>query len=259
MTLAPTTVDVRNGRFRIETYELGSGSPLLYLHGDDGLPEGAFFERLAKKYRVIAPRHPGLGGSTGDENLDDLWDLLYFYLDYLDTLGLDNVILAGHGLGAMFAAELAAIQPSRFSQVILIAPFGLWSAAHPTMDYFVASPTEVAKATFADPESDLAKKFARPATEGDLGPVLERVKSQRVAAKYLWPIPNRGLSKRIHRVQAPALVVWGKQDGIIPPAYANDFEEALPNARVALLDNAGHLPHLEQPEAALAAVEGFLT
>lgn len=258
MALETKTVDVRNGRFLIETYETGSGSPLLYLHGEDGLPEGPFFEGLAKKHRVIAPRHPGLGNSTGDDYLDDLWDLLYFYMDYLDALGLENVAVAGHGLGGMFAAELAAMQPSRFSKVVLIAPFGLFSTAHPTMDYFVASPTEVAKATFADPEGELAKSHAQPANEGDLGPILERVKSQRIAAKYLWPIPNRGLSKRMHRITQPTLVLWGKQDGIIPPAYAEDFREALPNPTVELLDNAGHLPHLEQPQAALSAVERFL-
>lgn len=258
MAMEMKTVDVRNGRFRIETFETGSGSPLLYLHGEDGLPEGPFFEGLAKNYRVIAPRHPGLGNSTGDDYLDDMWDLLYFYLDYMDALGLEQVAIAGHGLGGMFAAELAAMQPSRFTKVVLIAPFGLWNGANPTMDYFVGSPAEVAKATFADPEGELAKGFAKPQNEGDLGPILERVKSQRIAAKYLWPIPNRGLSKRIHRVTPPTLVLWGKQDGIIPPAYADDFDAALPNATVALLDNAGHLPHLEQPQAALGAVERFM-
>lgn len=257
--LTKKTYDVRDGRFSIEALEGGSGDTVLYLHGETGLHDGPFLQELASRYHVIAPRHPGFGASTGDDDLSDLWDLLYFYLDFLDAAGIDNAALIGHGLGGMFAAELAAMQPQRFTRLVLIAPFGLWDAANPTFDYFVGSPTEVASASFADPESDVAKQLALPGNEGDVKAILERVKGQRVAAKYLWPIPNRGFAKRAHRVRIPALVAWGERDGIIAPSYADLFVEALPDARKVSITNAAHFPQYEQASETASAVTGFLS
>jgi pimeloyl-ACP methyl ester carboxylesterase len=77
--------------------------------------------------------------------------------------------------------------------------------------------------------------------------------------KFLWPIPDKGLKKRLHRVQAPTLLVWGKEDRIVPPVYAEEFARRIAGARVALVDHAGHAPHLEQPEAVGRLVRGFLS
>jgi pimeloyl-ACP methyl ester carboxylesterase len=253
-----TTVNVRNGMFSTHVMKGGSGSPLLYLHGETGVDESAFLDRLASKYAVTAPRHPGYGESTGDDNLQDLQDLVFYYLDFLDAEGLRDVALVGHGLGGMFALELAAVQPERFSKVAVIAPFGLWNPDHPVPDFFVYRPDELIEANFHDPSSEAASALAMPQTEGDMKPMLERVKSQRVAAKYLWPIPNRGLSKRIHRVSAPTLLIWGESDGIVPPAYASDFVQVLPNATAKTMKEAAHLPQLEKPDELAKLLTDFL-
>lgn len=254
-----TTVSIRNGRFETEVLEKGSGPPLLFLHGIAGLQDDAFVASLAQNHRVIAPIHPGVGRSTGDEHLLDLHDLLYYYLDFMDELGLRGLPLAGHSLGGMFAAELAALQPERFTHLVLLAPFGLWNDAHPVPDYFVAAPDEQARALFHDPESEAAKAvLAMPSGEGDVQAMLERVKSLRVAAKYLWPIPNRGFARRAHRVRVPAQVIWGEDDGVNPPAYAREFQQLLPDARVELVPDAAHMVHTEQPDRVAAAVAAFL-
>ncbi|MDZ7728108.1 MAG: alpha/beta hydrolase [Dehalococcoidia bacterium] len=253
------TVSVRGGMFNIEVLEGGSGPTLLYLHGEQGILETGFLEELAKSYHVVAPKHPGYGDSTGDDYLADLHDMLYYYLDFMDALDIREAILAGHGLGAMFAAELAAIQPERFTWTVLIAPFGLWNAEYPVLDFFIEGPDGLRKASFHDPESEAAQSMALPTSEGDVKGLLERVKSQRVAAKYLWPIPNRGLSKRLHRVRTPALIVWGESDGIASPRYADDFAAGMPNAKVEKVPQAGHLPQLEQQQAVLDRVTGFIS
>lgn len=253
-------VSVRDGAFNVEILEGGSGAPLLYLHGWRGLEWDAFLDRLARTHRVIAPRHPGYGETTGDDHLLDFHDLLIYYLDLLDALGLKQIPVVGHSLGAMVAVELAALQPDRFTKLGLIAPFGLWNPEHPVADFFVLSPADLSRACYFDQESPAAQAAAAtPATdEGRVAVAVERVKSMRVAAKYLWPIPNRGLSKRIHRVTAPTLIVWGANDGICPPAYAEEFASRIQASQVQFIEQAGHLVEDEQPASVADALERFL-
>ncbi len=169
-----------------------------------------------------------MAASTGGDRLDDIHDAIYFYLDLLDALDVHHLALVGHGLGGMFAAELAAVQPTRFSHLVLIDPFGLWLPDVPTLDYFVLPPAELAEALYHDPGSPAAQATAR-APEGQealIAYMLERAQSMAAAARYLWPIPDRGLSKRLHRVTAPALIVWGQSDRVVPVAYGDRMAAA---------------------------------
>ncbi|HCV28426.1 MAG TPA: alpha/beta hydrolase [Dehalococcoidia bacterium] len=265
------SVSVRNGNFQVDVLEGGSGNPLLYLHGIAGLEWTLFLDQLAEGHRVIAPRTPGFGGSTGTEQLLDIHDLNYFYLDLLDELGLDNLPIVGHSLGGMFAAELAAMQPARFSHVALAAPFGLWNDSDPIPDLFSISLPELATAMYADVKSEPAAALATapqarmtevdPSTEegqATLNFLVERAKSMSTAAKYLWPIPNRGLSKRLHRVTQPAQIIWGQSDGIVPPGYAERFAAKMPNTAVHVVPNAAHMVVDEQPGHVAGLIEGLL-
>ncbi|HLB22885.1 MAG TPA: alpha/beta fold hydrolase, partial [Dehalococcoidia bacterium] len=197
--------------------------------------------------------------------------LLYFYLDLLDALAIDSVALVGHSFGAMIAAELAAVQPARFTRLVLVAPLGLWNDAHPVMDYFAASPPELARAMYANQDLEAAQRMAaganarlpeggadNPEGHAVIEYYLERNRSLATAAKYLWPLPNKGLARRIHRVTAPTLIVWGTQDGFAPPAYAEDFRALLPGARVELIPGAAHQVGADQPAALAATIEAFL-
>jgi pimeloyl-ACP methyl ester carboxylesterase len=254
-------VAVRGDAFSTEVFEAGSGPPLLFLHGVAGLvPDDPFLERLAQSYHVVAPLLPGLGNSTGTEQLLDIHDLLYYELDLLDTLHIRNLPVVGHSLGAMLAAELAAVQPDRFSALALIAPLGLWNPAQPVADFFSMTPRELAAATYADPQSPVAVAAGKApeGTDAYITFMLERAKSLATAAKYLWPIPNRGLNKRLHRISAPTLLVWGARDGIVPPAYAQDFQAGIPGAQLTIIEGAGHRPDLEQPEKLANTILEFL-
>jgi pimeloyl-ACP methyl ester carboxylesterase len=253
-------VPVDDGKFNTEILEGGSGSPLLLMHGWTGIPGGPFLDELAKKHRVIAPRIPGFGESSGDDHLTDFFDLLYYHLDLLDALDLRGVPVIAHSLGAMIAAEIAAMQPDRFSKLILVAPFGIWNEAHPVLDFFIETPQALSAAMYANPDSDAAKAAATiPDDEaGRVAFFLERAKSLRIAAKYLWPIPNRGLSKRAHRISTPTLLIWGENDGISPPELAKDFQAAIKGSKVEIIPGAGHLPGVEKPQEMLKAVEAFI-
>ncbi|MEE8047131.1 MAG: alpha/beta hydrolase [Dehalococcoidia bacterium] len=265
------SVDVRNGTFKVDVLEGGSGDPLLFMHGVAGLEWTPFLERLSANHKVIAPRTPGFGESTGTEQLHDIHDLVYFYLDLLDELGLDQLPIVGHSLGGMFAAELAATQPGRFTHTVLASPFGLWDDANPIIDLFAVSLDELAAAMYADAKSSEAVAIATapqarmtevdPNTEEGQATIyylVERAKSMSTAAKYLWPIPNRGLSKRLHRVSQPTLVIWGESDGIIPATYANQFAAAMPNASVKTIPNTAHMVIDEQPEQIVEMIERML-
>ena len=87
---------------------------------------------------------------------------------------------------------------------------------------------------------------------------LERNRSMATAAKYLWPIPNKGLKRRIHRMSQPTLILWGEHDGLVPPAYGEDFRALIPGSRLELVPDAAHLVTAEQPERVAELVNGFL-
>lgn len=257
-----TTVSVRNGLFQTEVLEGGSGSPLLFLHSEFGLQPNDFLTALTADHRVIAPRHPGFGESTGTDHLLDLHDLLYYYLDFLDTLKLRDLPLVGHGLGGMFAAELAAIQPERFTKLVLIAPWGVWKADNPSYDIFATTPKELSARLFHDATTPAAVALAEAPSEQErlIEYMVDRAKSMATTAKYLWPIPNRGLKQRAHRIAAPTTILWGDDDQIAPPAYAQEFKALIPHATLATIAGAGHLPDVEQPaelaKRVLSAIRG---
>ena len=77
--------------------------------------------------------------------------------------------------------------------------------------------------------------------------------------QFIWPIPDKGLKKRIHRVSAPTLIVWGADDRLVPSVYADEFSKRLASARVHIITGAGHVPHLEHPAAVAGLVRDFLT
>jgi len=188
-------------------------------------------------------------------------DLVYYYLDFLDRLGLKGLPLVGHGLGGMIAAELAAVQPDRFTALALVAPLGLWIQDDPVTDFFATPPAELAALLYHDPSSSAAQAAATVPTEGDemIEYHVERAKSLATAAKYLWPIPNRGLAKRVHRISAPTLIVWGASDKIASPRYAEAFGQQVKGSRVEIISEAGHLPHEEQPARVAEMVTAFLS
>jgi pimeloyl-ACP methyl ester carboxylesterase len=241
----------------------GSGPPLVYLHGPWGLScDRDFVARLADGHRVYAPRHPGTtkGDTEAAHQIDNFWDLVVYYGELFDRLELTAPIVVGHSFGGLVAAEIAATNPKSVRKLVLIDPVGLWRDDLPVRNWMIMPPDERERALFADPAGASAKRFFalpdEPAARVEAQ--VDFVWAQACTGKYVWPIPDRGLKKHIHRIAAPSLIVWGKADGIIAPVYAEEFAGRIANARVELVERAGHLPHLEQADQVARVVRGFL-
>jgi pimeloyl-ACP methyl ester carboxylesterase len=260
-----TTQDVKAWDERITTrvHRAGQGEPVVFLHGAAGLQWDPFLDGLAERFSVYAPEHPGttLGDPDGIRALDDLWDLVLYYDELFDALGLDAPAVVGHSFGGMVAAEIAATLRGRVSKLVLISALGLWRDDEPIRNFMVMTPEELVPYVVADPNGPVAATLlAAPDLESEAGQtaVIQSTWSLACTGKFIWPIPDRGLRKRLHRITAPTLILWGHQDRLVKTVYADEFAGAIKGSRVEVLEGAGHLPHVEQPERTLAAVTEFL-
>ncbi len=254
-------VSLRKDKFRVQLLEGGSGESLLYLHGIGGFPGWPpFLDRLAEPYHVYVPAQPGVARSTGLEHLDDLWDLVLFYDELMQELGLNRGYLLGHCYGGMIAAELAAHRPERVSRLALVCPLGLWLDETPVADLFALTPSERGRLFWHDPDSEDALAYLAEPDDptAKMEEQLDRTQTLAAVGKFIWPIPDRGLAKRAHRINMPTLLLWGDSDGVVPSVYGEAFEELLPNATLQIIDRCGHLPQLERPEQFIEAVRRFL-
>ncbi len=255
------TVSIRGGMFEIYLWSQGRGPALLYLHGSGGLLAWpGWLDSFSERSQVVAPQHPGFGRSTGLEHIDDFIDFALYYHDFIDAMGLRKPVVIGHSLGGNIAAEMAALCSDNIGKLVLIAPTGLWSDEHPTADFFIMPDEEALKLAWHDSDAALKKGLIPvPKTDEEKKVMsLERTRALAAAGKFLWPIPDKGLKKRIHRIKAPTLLLWGASDRIVPPIYGRLFQERIPGSRLVVIPEAGHSPMLEQPERFLAAVKQFL-
>jgi pimeloyl-ACP methyl ester carboxylesterase len=241
----------------------GDGPPVVFLHGAAGLAWDAFLDTLAETHTVYAPEHPGttLGDPDSVNHLDSLWDLVLYYDEIFDQLGLQSVSVIGHSFGGMVAAELAAHNPRRINKLVLISPIGLWLDAVPIPNWMIITPaTDLPKYLFYDPTGPVAQQVLGMPEDPKLlvEAQLQFHWSMACTGKFVWPIPDKGLKKRIHRIKAPTLIVWGQEDRLVPSVYAQEFAQHIAGARVELVGQAGHVPHLEQHARVAQAVCGFL-
>jgi len=255
------TVDTVKGT-HCRVLEGGSGAPLVFFHGAGGLlRENPFLDQLAQAYHVFAPEWPGYGESTGEDLLEDMLDFALHGWDVVEALALRQPHIVGHSMGGMIAAEMACLAPHDVSKLVLAAPAGLWLDEYPIPDIFAMLPFQIAEALFHDPQRGQAL-LTGGADLSDIEALKEfYLASQRrlaMAGKILFPIPNRRLSKRLYRLRAETLLVWGDSDRLIVPQYARRWQTLIPKARVEMIDGAGHMLPYEQPDAFSKAVTAFL-
>jgi pimeloyl-ACP methyl ester carboxylesterase len=248
----------------------GSGPPVVFIHGAFGLQWDPFLDALAEKYTVYAPEHPGTtpGAPDAIKPIDTLWDLVLYYYELFDGLKLDAPAVIGHSFGGMVAAEIAATNPQRVSRLVLLSPVGLWREDAPVRNWMTTQLADLPRYLFADTSSPAAQMmFAGAAamangaepSDAIIDIQVQMMWSLACTGKFVWPIPDKGLKKRLHRITAPTLIVHGKQDGIVPAVYADEFKSRIPNARVEMIDGAGHLPQMEQLAKVVEIVRGFLS
>lgn len=252
-------LDIPNvGTFEVPVWESGSGSPLLYLHGYERHPGGApFLERLAGRHRVLAPEQPGYGYTRGFEHIHDVLDLALLHRELIESWVVGPVDVVGHSLGGMLAAEVAVIAPHLVRRLVLVDPFGLWLDDEPALDPFGAAAPVRAATWHGDPPATEPTNFV-PDPDDPHAAIVFEARNRAAATKFLWPIPDRGLRRRLPLIDAPTLVVHGASDGLVPPSYAREFARLIPDAQLATIDAAGHYPMVEQEDEFVSVVEGFL-
>ena len=264
MTLAATTREVL-GR---TIHELcgGTGERLLYLHSAAGevLPLPGL-TRLAERFELHAPAHPGFLASEGIDEIRDIEDYVHHYLAYLDALGWQRARIVGLSLGGWIAAELAARYPERVERLVLVGSVGIWIREQPLADIFCIDPRHperMPELLFYDTSLPIAKLFTPPSGELQLPDdvVIDFMNAMAATAKVGWNplLHDPRLEGLLHRVSAPTLCLWGSHDRISPPAYGERFAKLIPAASLRIVERCGHMLPLERPEEFADAVTEFL-
>jgi pimeloyl-ACP methyl ester carboxylesterase len=255
MPAQASTVKIRD--VNIKVHRAGKGEKVLFLHGAGGLMQWLpFFDALADGYELLVPEHPGFGASDDPAFIRNVPDMAMFYLDFMETLGLDRVHLVGHSLGGWIAAEILVRDRARFSSLTLLAPAGIRVEGVPAGDTFIWGPEEGIRNLFHD-QRFAERLLALQPTEEQMDILLKnRFTATKLGWDPRWFDPD--LEKWLHRIKLPALVVWGDDDKVMPPAYAPLWRDTLPDARLIMVEESGHLPHVEKAEPVSRQVREFL-
>ena len=244
----------------VETHIAGDGPPLLFLHGGDYVAQNRpFLDRLARRFRIVAPRAPGFGDTPRPAWFRTVHDIAYHYLDLLVRLVLTDAMLVGSSFGGWVALELGVRSEARLGRLVLIDALGVKFGGREERDIadiYALPAEEVLRRTFVEP----ARIVPDYAALGD-AEALAIARDREATALYGWKpyMHDPALLHWLHRITRPALVLWGEQDGIVAPAYGEKLAAALPNGRFERISGAAHYPQIEQPDMVAQAIERFAT
>ncbi len=256
------TIPIRHCNFEAKVKTAGNGPSLLYLHAAGGPIWDPFVEGLCEHFTVYAPHHPGTGETAREAiyGVESLWDLLLIYDEILDALNLPSVPVVGTSFGGMMACELAAFRPERVSKMIVLDPIGLWREDTPVAPYMLMPPEQLAATLYKHLDSPPVQAALQMPSDPKQAAVItaDLVWALGATGKFVWPIPDKGLKKRLHRVKAPTLIVWGEDDALVSAVYAKEFADRIANSRIEIIEDCGHVPQVERLEVLGPLVAKFL-
>lgn len=241
---------------KVHVLRNGNGAPLLFLHAAGGAGQWLeFHELLARDFDVIAPDHPGFGGSDEFPEVEAMDDLVFHYLGLIERLGLERPHIVGGSFGGWVAAELAVAAPQAVGSLVLLSPAGLRIPDHPVADLFRMTPPELMDTLY----HDLAKAPPMP-DEPDVDMVLAAYRDMTALARFSWVpfLANPKLERRLHRISAHTLVVWPDDDRLVPIAHGHRYAELIPDAKFEVIGGCGHAMYFERPEEFARTVSTFL-
>ncbi|MGH9208553.1 MAG: alpha/beta fold hydrolase [Acidimicrobiales bacterium] len=252
-----STVEVGAGRLDVE--DRGGGSPVLWLSSSFGeAPWLPVHELLAASHRVVVPHPPTLEGTLAD--IHSMTDYLLHMEEVMDALGLQRTAVVGTSFGGWMAAELAALRPERVNALVLVDAMGLYIPDEPAAEIFAANLPQLAGLLLRDRRALDVK--ALPIFDSSADPmtsVSRLITGQEALARLGWSpyLHNRELPKHVRRFGGPSLVIWGAHDQVLSEAHAHCWCDLL-NARLEMIEDAGHLPAIEQPSALALTVSTWL-
>jgi pimeloyl-ACP methyl ester carboxylesterase len=227
-------------------FTAGEGDALVFFHGAGTLTGFDSLLPLAERFRLIVPNHPGYGASADDPSIDVIDDYLLHYLDLFDLLDVDELSLCGFSMGGYMAAKFAIEHRERVRRLVITAAIGLRVPEHPTVDIF-SIPDEEFLSYLAEDMSIFEGKVPMPPTPEFLA---DRYRESTSTARLLWARTyDLKLTKWLHRLTMPTLLLWGDQDRLIPVEQAAIWAEHIPNAEVKIVPGVGHLIFEESREA----------
>jgi pimeloyl-ACP methyl ester carboxylesterase len=256
--------DEGSGRLSISGVEIaverrGRGAPLLLLYGEEALElEAPVIEELARDHELILPSPPGFGASERPEWITNADDISYLYLDLVERLGLESVAVLGFSFGGWIAAEMATKDCSFISKLVLVAPYGIKVGGpfdRDVQDVWLLHPDKVMGLKWFDKTKGKCDFAAMP--DDKLAVIARNAES---FARFGWEpyMHNPKLKHRLHRIKVPTLLVWGENDGLVTPDYGRAYSKLVPGSRLAVIREAGHFPHIEQPQAFMQELNRFL-
>lgn len=237
----------------------GTGRPIMFLHPGEGLiGADAFLDGLAQYGRVIVPSHPGFGKSELPDTISTVDDISYVYLDLLETIDLDDVLLVGSSFGGWVAAEMAVKNTKRIGRLVLLDSLGIKTGdrfARDIVDMHALGRDALAAHLYVEP-ARFAPDFLAGVPE-----LSEQWARDREAFTYFGWQPymhNPKLLGRLHRIDIPTLAIWGDGDRIVSTDYGRAFANAIPNARFVTIAGAGHMSHVERPAEIAREIAAFI-
>jgi pimeloyl-ACP methyl ester carboxylesterase len=260
----PGTATEAAGAVELEVCRLGAGPPVLFLHGENGLLFcRPFLERLAERCSVIAPSHPAWGHSVRPAHVTSIDDIAYVYLDYLDALVAATgspVVVAGASIGAWIAAEMATKSTAGMAALVLAAPIGVKFGTREErafIDLYAVAPEEARAGLYGDLAS--APDLASLDDDG----FLQLAVNEEAVIRFGWEpyLHNPKLRHRLHRIDAPTVVVAGGADRfVLEPDYAGALASLIgANASTRTIPDAGHRLEEEAPDALAAVIAELAT
>lgn len=244
----------------LEVLRGGDGDPVVLLHGFNSLTAASRFPALLAAHgAVVAPSCPGFGASPRPADFDTIYDLVQLLRAVLDAVPGERITLVGLSFGGWLAAEVAAQAHERLARLVLVDPVGIKISDRETadiLDVFNRSPAEVRRAEWHDPD-----RFAPDFDAMEDADIVRFARDRDALCLYAWHpyMYNPQLPRWLGRIRVPTLVMWGASDGIVTPDYGRAFARLIPGARFETIEGAGHHPDVEQPEALVSHIAGFLS
>jgi pimeloyl-ACP methyl ester carboxylesterase len=235
----------------------GSGRPFLLLHGGGGpLSVLGFAQNLVDLggVRVLTPTIPGFEGTPRPADVDSIAAIARTYAQLLDDLDLRDVVVIGSSVGGWIAAQLALDAPDRLSGVVLINAVGIEVDGHPITNISGLTIDKIADFSYYEPD-----RFRIDPTKLPSERLATMAANAAVFALYQGdPYGNDPeLRSQLSKIELPVLVIWGVADGIVDLAYGRAYANSFASANFAMVEKAGHLPFMEQPEVTRDLVAAF--
>ena len=234
----------------------GSGTPVLVLHHDIGTLERLpFYDALAERHTVLIPSHPGYDKSERPSWMRNVRDIAVIYQALIAEKQLTDVTVVGLGFGGWIAAEMATMTPRGFSKLVLVGAMGLKPEHGDIADQALVSYIDYVRLGFADQNVYDRLFGAETATKMLEQWDLNREMTFRIAWKpYMY---NPSLPHLLGSVAIPTLVVWGRKDRVVPLECGERYAKTLRNAKLEVIDDAGHFVEMEKPEQLARLIGGF--